>query len=67
MYQRLTKMKKEKGKKEKVCVGEEMHFTFYNQSFHPCSIKRSVCQIREVVQKAVQHYMVPFVILGKQV
>lgn len=70
MYQRLTKMKKEKGKKgkkEKVCVGEEMHFTFYNQSFPPCSIKRSVCQIREVVQQAVQHYMVPFVILGMQV
>lgn len=44
-----------------------MHFTFYNQSFPPCSTKRSMCQIREVVQQAVQHYMVPFVILGMQV
>lgn len=42
-----------KGKKKMVC--KRRHLTFYSQSFFLYSIKKNMCQIKEIVEEAVEN------------
>lgn len=45
--------KKKERKEEMVC--KRRHLTFYSQSFFLCSIKKNMCQIKEIVEEAVEN------------